>query len=167
MPMELRRVRPYRKFNPDRGFLWCLLIILFQTPSNFTGLHPNDGVVSGGVIRRATKDRHPDGPLLQILDSAIQFLGDDISKKLFSSGAMPELPALQNPFEFLEHKRATLLWSLFLERFDRMIQDFPISAHGHFSSGNILPSHSQKNLGSGKHFPREFPMRHWLPADDA
>jgi len=148
MPMELRRVRPYRKFNPDRGFLWCLLIILFQTPSNFTGLHPNDGVVSGGVIRRATKDRHPDGPLLQILDSAIQFLGDDISKKLFSSGAMPELPALQNPFEFLEHKRATLLWSL-------------------FSSGNILPSHSQKNLGSGKHFPREFPMRHWLPADDA
>jgi len=101
--MKHGRVRSHRQFDAQLKRWLSLLVVVFQTPTNFSGLDPDHGVLPGGISRRSLEYFGSDGAFFDPLGLTVEFAQNHILKKLLATIRALEVAAGKDGVQLMEH----------------------------------------------------------------
>jgi hypothetical protein len=106
--VKCRTVRADGNLDADRKIGRGAVIVLLQPTADFSRLHADYRVVSGGVIGVAVENFGTDDPLFQLLMLAFEAVVNDVGKEFLTAVAAPKVGACQDFLQLTEDHRLCL-----------------------------------------------------------
>jgi hypothetical protein len=97
---ELGHVAAARQFNAQRGIPAFVFVVRGQALAQQAGLHANNGIVAGIVVRQPMKDGQAERVLLQAVGAAFDGLGDNIPEQAAKLVGLAQPARRKDAFEF-------------------------------------------------------------------